>query len=208
MNAKRKFESVIARALALCELRRQLWTSRSSRSPVRNLRIDDLLRSALMLGVSAMDAYYRDKFLERLIPFVKKKSATRTLEKALQDAGVSMGDVLSLLGNRRPLRSLRNKVADWLLSKPMHDLDQVDGLFVAFGLKNLTEHAAKKDGAVTIRRKVADAVARRHDIVHYGDYYGGRTSLKTLTNTWTRRRLNWISRLVSQSEDMINSATS
>ena len=76
-----------------------------------------------------------------------------------------MNEVLRLLGKQRPHRTLRNKIADWLLQKPMHDLDQVDKLFQGFGLKDLTENAAKKDGAKTARSKVVSAVKRRHELL-------------------------------------------
>ena len=48
-------------------------------------------------------------------------------------------DVLALIGNDRPHRTLRNTVADWLLKKPMHDLAQVNELFLSLGVKDLTE---------------------------------------------------------------------
>jgi hypothetical protein len=208
LDAKTKFDKVIARARGLCALHERLSDQGIPGGTVAELNLDDLLRSALMLGVSAMDAYYRDKFLERLVPYAKAKSATKTLEDALSRAGVTMTDVLELLGNKRPHRTLRNKIAGWLLGKPMHDLDQVDVLLQGFGIKKLTENAAKKDGAKTIRTKVEDAVQRRHDIAHYGDYFAGKKTLKKIERAWTVKQLDWIARLVEQSDAIISSATS
>ncbi|MDP8254104.1 MAG: HEPN domain-containing protein [Candidatus Alcyoniella australis] len=208
MDAKTKFDKVIARAISLCDLHERLETNGIPNGTVVDLSLDDLLRSALMLGVSGMDAYFRDKFLDRLVPYVTKKKTPKTLEKPLSDAGVSMSDVLELLNNQRPHRTLRNKIANWLLEKPMHDLRQVDDLFLGFGIKKLTENAAKKSGAPTINKKVSDAVNRRHNIAHYGDYFAGRSKLKEIKRDWTKRQLNWISRLVKEADSIIASATS
>ena len=90
----------------------------------------------------------------------------------------------------------------------MHDIDQIDTLFQGFGLKKLTENAAKKDGAKTINTLVKKAVQRRHDIAHYGDYHAGKNSLKSIKRKWTRQQLDRIQRLVNESEAIITSATS
>lgn len=209
LDAKTKFDKVLERATALCDLHERLETHGvPGDDDVANLSLDDLLRSALMLGVSGMDAYYRDKFVERLVPYTKKHGTKKVLENALEKAGVTMADILPLLGNARPHRTLRNRIADWLARKPMHDLDQIDTLFQGFGLEKLTENAAKKDGAKTINTLVKKAVQRRHDIAHYGDYHAGKNSLKSMKRKWTRQQLNRIQRLVNESEAIITSATS
>jgi hypothetical protein len=66
-------------------------------------------------------------------------SQSTDLVQALEKASVGLTDVLALLGNDRPHRTLRNKVADWLLEKTMHDLGQVDELFLSLGVKDLTQ---------------------------------------------------------------------
>ena len=209
LDAKTKFDKVLERATALCDLHERLETHGvPGADEVANLSLDDLLRSALMLGVSGMDAYYRDKFVERLVPYTKKYGPQKVLESALEKAGVTMTDILPLLGNPRPHRTLRNRIADWLARKPMHDLDKIDTLFQGFGLPNLTENAAKKDGAKTINNLVKIAVQRRHDIAHYGDYHTGKNVLKNIKRKWTRQQLNRIQRLVNESEAIITSATS
>jgi hypothetical protein len=65
-------------------------------------------------------------------------SQSTDLAQALEKASAGLTDLLALLGNDRPHRTLRNKVADWLLEKPMHDLAQVDELFLSLGVKDLT----------------------------------------------------------------------
>ena len=51
---------------------------------------------------------------------------------------MGLTDVLAPLGNDRPHRTLRSKVADWLLEKPIHDLAQVYVLFLSLGVKGFT----------------------------------------------------------------------
>ncbi|MAT27039.1 MAG: hypothetical protein CMN29_19165, partial [Sandaracinus sp.] len=95
MDAKTKFDNVLERATALCDLHARLETHGvPGDDDVANLSLDDLLRSALMLGVSGMDAYYRDKFVERLVPYTKKHGPKKVLENALEKAGVTMADIL------------------------------------------------------------------------------------------------------------------
>lgn len=207
MLSKSKFDNVIQRARGLCGLHERIETGGLPSPSPAGLVVDDLLRSALVLGVSAMDAYYRDKFLERLTPYVEKHGDTKLFGQTLEKAGVSLTDVLELLGNPRPRRSLRNKIATWLMSKPMHDLEQVDALIAGFGISNLTENAAKKDGAKTLRNKVKTAVKRRHEMAHYGDYYSGKGSLKSISRDETYKNLDWIQRLVNRSDEIINSVT-
>jgi hypothetical protein len=208
VDAKTKFGAVILRAKGLCALHRQLSSQRIPGGSIADLDLDDLLRSALVLAVSAMDAYYRDKFLERLIPYIKTKPTVKPLEDALSKAGATMADVLGLLGNKRPRRTLRNKIAKWLLEKPMHDMDQIDALIRGFGIKNLTENSAKKGGAPTLRKKVVVAVKRRHAIVHYSDYYSVKNKPKDIDHDWTAKQVDLIVRLVEQSDAIIDSATS
>ena len=64
-------------------------------------------------------------------------SQSTDLGQALEKVSVGLTDVLALLGNDRPHRTLRNKVADWLLEKTIHDLAQVDEFFLSLGVKDL-----------------------------------------------------------------------
>ena len=64
-------------------------------------------------------------------------SQSTDLSQALEKVSAGLTDVLALLGNDRPHRTLRNKVADWLLEKKIHDLAQVDELFLSLGVKDL-----------------------------------------------------------------------
>ena len=65
-------------------------------------------------------------------------SQATDLFQALERASLGLTDVLAPLGNDRPHRTLRNKVADWLLEKPMHDLAQVYVLFLSLKVKDFT----------------------------------------------------------------------
>ena len=156
-----------------------------------------------------MDAFFRDKFLDCLVPFVKKKATgVKVLAEMLGKADVKMEDVLKLLNNHRPHRTLRNKVADWLLARPMHDLDRVDELFLGFGLRNLTENAAKKSRMPTLRGKVAKVVMRRHEVVHYGDHFAGKAEKRPIEHRQVVKQLGYVRRLVDESENIIDKVMS
>lgn len=176
------------------------------------LVVDDVVRSALALAVSAMDAYFRDKFIDRLIPYAKSHKAT-VLSPTLKSAGVQMADLLELLGKDRPHRTLRNKIAAWLQAQPMHDLNRVDKLFKPFGLPNLTTdainvaNASKKRGAAFGRSTVEKVVSRRHEIVHYADYFAGKNDLQKIDADRVLRQIDYVRRLVESADGLIDSAT-
>jgi hypothetical protein len=126
-----------------------------------------------------------------LIPYVKSKVETALLADQLVKAGVKMSDVLALLNNKRPHRTLRNRIAVWLMRKPMHDVDRIDELYTAYGLPTLTKNAAGKAGLKTLREKVQKTVKRRHEISHYGDYFPGKKEVQPLKVKTAKEWIKW-----------------
>jgi acyl-CoA reductase-like NAD-dependent aldehyde dehydrogenase len=109
------------------------------------------------------------------------------------------------------------------MEKPMHDLDKVDELFQGFGVVDLTVRAAHKaakrklgrgvarekveNSAKLLRSKVVKMVARRHEIVHYGDYFQGKGALQEVTAEDVQKQIEHVRRLVAEADEIIESAT-
>jgi hypothetical protein len=72
--------------------------------------ISDLVRSAVVLCVSAMDAYYSRRFLEIFVPFVKKHGVNQALHDLLTDAGLDATQAIEIATMKRPLRRVRTLV--------------------------------------------------------------------------------------------------
>jgi len=46
-----------------------------------------MARAAVVLAVAAMDSYFTDVFVERLVPFIRKKGTTKDLVALLERLG-------------------------------------------------------------------------------------------------------------------------
>jgi len=58
---------------------------------------EDLVRFSVVLSVSALDAYFTDKFCDTLVPFLKKNSPTDDLVELLESAGLNTRTALELI---------------------------------------------------------------------------------------------------------------
>ena len=80
-RAINQFNRTIDRGFVSIKLYRFLRQPRFIRDgknrSINHSTASDLLRSAVVLSVSAMDAYFTDKFSDLLVPYLKKKGATK-----------------------------------------------------------------------------------------------------------------------------------
>jgi hypothetical protein len=70
--------------------------------PISDEDACDLLRSAVVLAVSGMDAYFTDKFAELLVPFLKRFGPTPGVVHLLSEAGLDTKTALEMLAMDRP----------------------------------------------------------------------------------------------------------
>lgn len=196
---------VVFRGTAMIHLYDKIMGSTSLTQPSSgsDLRRTDLIRTGVVLSVSAMDTYYTRRFVELLIPFVKRKGVTERLAALLVDAGLDTKQAVEMAMMKRPLRRLRSLLNRHLEKKVTQRFRVVDDLFLAYGIKDLTGHAEAATGRKKLRASVEILVQRRHRIVHDGDL-DSRGRLRQIRSEEMLRRIEDMCKLVDASEEILN----
>ncbi|MGB5643155.1 MAG: hypothetical protein WBO16_08740, partial [Gammaproteobacteria bacterium] len=94
---------------------------------------DDLFRAGIVLAVSAMDAYYTDRFCEALIPFIEKFGTNNKLMDLLHSSGFNTERAVTMFSNTRPKRVLSNLVRKKLRTFVTQDFKTIDNLYKCLG---------------------------------------------------------------------------
>ena len=163
------FEKILERSLNLIVLQKP--TESIIRASKTNSHVDssDLLRAALVLGIAAMDSYFTDVFAEKFVAYLQKKGPNKAMVSLLENAGLDIEKALSIMTMMRPYRRIRTLVEESLEKKVTQTTNKIDDLFLAFDLKNFTQHIEQLKKRKTLLRSIRNAVNRRHKIVHEGD---------------------------------------
>ena len=195
-----RFEKVILRSHNLVSLHDLLREKLGSLDPSRDF--SDLLRSAIVLSVAAMDAYFTDVFAERLAPYLKKQRCGNRLAELLEEAGLTAAVTLELLSMDRPYRRIRTLIEAYLERQVTQRLDAINALFDAYGIQDLGGNAQAKLKRKRLCREIEVLVQRRHDIAHDGDLdrYG---KLRLLKHTWVRNRLRDVQLFVGACDEIL-----
>lgn len=162
MNAKKRFDETMTRCNAMVALADTEGGN------------DDCLRMAIVLAVSAMERYVKDRFRESLAKYCKLHAGSfnEDLIDWLKKAGIdeSFWTRKTICPQPRPLKTVRNKVARYLEAIPIQSAESIDNLFLCYDLKNLTTHVARKTKLKKVRTSITWLIARRHAIAHGSDY--------------------------------------
>ena len=138
--AFKRFEATLVRSESLVNLYNRLRRTHFKKEPTRfdHEDVADLLRSALVLGVAAIDSYFTARFAELLVPFLKKHGSTDSLVKLLGDAGRDTREALGMIEMNRPYRRIRT-LMDWYFDRyTTHRVEVIDKLFLAYRIKNFS----------------------------------------------------------------------
>lgn len=196
MNAKKRFDETMKRCNAQIAL---------AKTTAGN---DDCLRMAIVLAVSAMERYVKDRFRESLAKYCTQNagsfnvSLTDWLEKAGIDG--SFWTLKTICPQKRPLKTVRNKMARYLETIPIQSAESIDKLFLCYGLKNLTANVVKKTGLKTVRASIRRMIRRRHAIAHGSDYLiSGQ--LDTIDAREVSLRLDRLSRFITAMDEILAS---
>lgn len=190
------FERVILRSHNLVSLHDSLGSLAPS------LDFSDLLRSAVVLSVAAMDSYFTDVFAERLVPYLKRKRCGERPSALLEDAGLTTAVALDLLPMARPYRRIRTLIEAHLAKHVTQRLSAIDELFGAYGIKDLSKCAQAKLKRKSICREIEILVKRRHAVAHEGDL-DRHGKLRTLHPTWVRNRLRDVQLFVGACDEIL-----
>lgn len=130
----------------------------------------DIVRGAVILAVSALDAYVTDVFSEKFITYMKTKTPDKTIIDLLSAAGLDTKTALDLIKMDRPYRRIRTLIDKYYCRYTTQNFRVIDDIFKIYHLQNITANAEKMTGRTTIRDSVRILIERRHEIAHNGDY--------------------------------------
>jgi len=198
-EAYKRFAQVILRSHNLISLF-EFLDERFGADP--DLDFSDLLRSAVVLSVAAMDAYFTDVFAEKLVPFLKRKGSNRKLVALLEKAGLDASVALELLPMKRPYRRIRSLIDAHLERHVTQRLGVIDRLFGAYGVQNLSKRAEARLLRHRLCREIEVLVSRRHSIAHDGDL-NRHGRLVPLEIKWVRNRLKDVQKFVGACDEIL-----
>lgn len=204
-SAKHTFDRTMKRAEGQITFYKRLldvnW--RKTKAPPQD-ELVEVVRTAVILGVSAFDAYFTDRFAEAFVPYIKKHGPTNGIISLLEEAGLDLRGALALLGMQRPYRRIRTIVDNHLDRHVTQRFDAIDKLFQSYGIKQLCSHAEKKVGRTKLLIRISKLIERRHAIVHNGDLTN-HGQLRSINFNDVEKRLSDISLLVDSCDQIITS---
>lgn len=194
MTAIKRFEATMERCHALVEL------------GTNGNRNEDCLRMAIVLAVSALEWYVKDRFLESLAKHCRNTGGrfNEALEKRLEKAGIEIDfwRNRAMDNHSNPLKTVHNKMARHLRSFTIQKAAVIDELFSCYGLGNITTHAEKKAGLRTVKASILKMIRRRHVIAHASDYLiQGR--VQSIDCREVQLRLDRLERFVRAMEEIL-----
>ncbi len=164
-----KFESVMKRSLDLVALQKPIEKIMALAPDSKPLDLSDMTRAAVVLAVAAMDSYFTDVFAEYLIPFLKKRGATKVMVELLEKAGLDTRYALRLLATKRPYRRIRTLIETHLEYTTTQKVTAIDELFLAYGVKDFSLQVQKMKKRTKLLAAISRLVKRRNMIAHEGD---------------------------------------
>jgi len=140
--------------------------------------MDDLLRSALVYGVSALDRYVHERVCKGII----KAYREATLSKEQKDFSIPLTLALSAAESLRkahkagkdvrPANEIRKAIQEMLHTRPFQSWRDIDYAFRLIGVTDMAGkiQTSKGLGDLKAYKKQLNAIVeRRHKIVHEGD---------------------------------------
>ncbi len=167
MNAIQKYNKTSQRCRSLIELWKKVNGHPISLQGKQDH--EDVIRAAIVLKVAAMDYYFTSKFMEMLIPYIKKNGPTKDLSKFIEESGITFQETLNLLRDKEPYKKIERRVSFKIKKYVTQNEKKIDDLFKGFGILNLCESAEKLSEDNKLLRNVNLLIKRRHFIVHEGD---------------------------------------
>ncbi|POF95274.1 HEPN domain-containing protein [Pseudomonas putida] len=187
---------------------------RASSDPANEAIRDDLVRSALVMAISAMDSYMHWMVFQEIIAVSKNAK----LPKLLAKLDIPFSDVAALAdamieGRRagketRPWNALKNTAQKQLLYKTFQSFDQVKTAMSMAGVVDGWAKTAKvlKVKVDDIRDRLNPLVHRRNQIAHEGDILRSsrprRLKFNDLDPNQVSLDVDWIESLIAAIESI------
>lgn len=178
----------------------------------------ELLRSALALGVSAMDRYFHDVICHHLLDVLKRPKNQIPKELArfpicISDAEDSLAHALKSRWRgtaTRPRTILKSRFADALHKRTFQSSVEVAQALNMLGIRKAWVRLAGRmtRDASSVRAELDRIVYRRNQIVHEGDVARSPrprdVKLHEITPKQTRMDLEWLWKLVEVADGLVD----
>jgi hypothetical protein len=166
-------------------------------------RHDDLFRAGIVLCISAMDAYFTDRFCEEFTKHVAARpKLNKTMLDLITDAGLTTTKSLEMFNSKRPNRILSNMIRAHLSGRVTQNFKNIDELYVCFGYKNFTKSAQGLLNRRNLLTSINGLIERRHKIVHAGDY-NSRGQLNKIDYKMMLRKIVLVRKLVASCDNLM-----
>lgn len=173
----------------------------------------DLLRSALVLSVSALDRYVHERVVKGIVTALKASDLNRSQEQLQLPAAVTIRITqrvrrANLAGEAvRPANEVRKEVQELLHKRPFQSWREVEYGFELLGVKNFAGQVQAAYGTGDIRpiqTQLAAIAKRRNQIVHEGDLVrhqrGGQCRCHEITPKFVRDSIAFLDTFVGHLE--------
>jgi RiboL-PSP-HEPN len=131
---------------------------------------EELLRAAVVLIVAAMDAYFKEIFMERFYAFVLKHNDYALYARIAEKYGYfDMETILQIMPQKKPNKTVVSRIRNGLFYSSMQNPKHINKLFSNLGIHNLSQRAATNTGKKLLLSSVKKTVERRNKIAHHGD---------------------------------------
>ncbi len=173
----------------------------------------DLLRAALVLGVSALDRYVHERVVKRIVPSLRSSSLTSRQEAFQIPATLALALSADLLKAqkagklRRPANEVRKVLQETLHKRPFQSWRELEEAFALIGITDLAQQvqsAGKLANLKLFKRQLDQIVRRRNEIVHEADLVrhqrGGKVRPRPIDPSFVHASLDFLDDLVSKLE--------
>lgn len=161
---------------------------------------DWLLRSAIVLAVSAMDAYFHDKVRYRAARFASAPMPRRLASLEVPLSEVRKWDEVGRKGN-----VIRRWVVEYLETRPLQSRSAIAEALKLVGIQDFWNTVERDPSAQdALFARLNKLVKRRNQIAHEGDRLQSRSSgkaLRPITRDYVMQAIEFVKELVQRTED-------
>jgi len=167
--------------------------------------VSDLYRAALVMTVSAMDAYFHAKVLRYVVTQSKKQKPS----KSLMNCKISVSDFVRGNSMKRRNSALKAAIARQLSYQSFQTPEKIQEALNLIGVKDIWNKVADKLGTDKdeIEKTIKGIVDRRNKIAHEGDVsqsVKARNAHREIQPKMVKDALDLITKVVGAAEDIIN----
>lgn len=167
-----------------------------------NLDLDWLLRSAIVLAVSAMDAYFHDRIRYRAGRFT-----IDTLPKQLASLKIPLSEIAKWDEATRKGNVVRRWAVQHLETKSLQSPNAIVEALKLIGISNFWNTVEPDSSARdALKTRLNNLVKRRNQIAHEGDRLRSRSSgkaLRPITHDYAVQAIEFVKELVQKTEDSL-----